>query len=275
MDFLTLTAHDGATARICTQGAHLCSWIPAGGTEQLFLSKTSAFAEGVAIRGGVPVIFPQFAGLGALPKHGFARTAPWRLLHSGHSDSGAAHAEFELRENIARLMVWPHVFRAVLGISLHDNVLQIELTIENTGDTTFSFTGALHTYLAVRDLAATTVHGLQGTRYRDCVSRTSDLLEQAPDLSISGETDRIYADTPALLEVRQPHARLRLHQSGFPDTVVWNPGATAGAQLADLEADGYARMLCVEAAAVMRPVVLAPGECWCGSQALEAISQGG
>ncbi|MES2106056.1 MAG: D-hexose-6-phosphate mutarotase, partial [Pseudomonadota bacterium] len=67
MDQLILRAQDGAQAGITAHGAHVCSWIPAAGKEQLFLSKTSEFRDGAAIRGGVPVIFPQFAGLGSLP----------------------------------------------------------------------------------------------------------------------------------------------------------------------------------------------------------------
>jgi len=60
-------APDGAQFSATEFGGHVCSWIPAGGKEQLFLSKTSELGSGVAIRGGVPVVFPQFAGMGSLP----------------------------------------------------------------------------------------------------------------------------------------------------------------------------------------------------------------
>lgn len=271
MNFLTLQSADGASARICSQGAHVCSWIPAGGGEQLFLSKTSAMSDGVAIRGGVPVIFPQFAALGALPKHGFARTSEWRLLRSGLLQDGSAEAQYQLKENIARLTIWPHVFCAGLGIRLRANTLQISLSVENSGDTSFSFTAALHTYLAVADIAAASLHGLQGLRYRDSVSGQNDCRETAPALTITGETDRIYADVPATLELRQPQQTTRILSSGFADAVVWNPGQSGAANLADLEAGGEQRMLCMEAAAILRPITLAPSASWSGSQTLEVL----
>lgn len=74
---IVLTTSSGARAEIALQGAHLLSWIPEGGSERLFLSAASQFRSGAAIRGGVPVIFPQFGTFGSLPKHGFARILPW------------------------------------------------------------------------------------------------------------------------------------------------------------------------------------------------------
>ena len=79
--------------KIYLHGAHVTSWVPAGGDERLFLSQKSEFRPGAAIRGGVPVIFPQFGGLGTLPKHGFARTLPWDLSSLG-GDPGSSTAEF-------------------------------------------------------------------------------------------------------------------------------------------------------------------------------------
>src|SRR5262245_34324600 len=76
---LRLTAADGATALVTHYGAHALSWIPAGGDERLYLSETAVFQPGTAIRGGIPVIFPQFGTLGPLPRHGFARTRTWTL----------------------------------------------------------------------------------------------------------------------------------------------------------------------------------------------------
>lgn len=272
MDSVLLRAQDGASACIYTQGAHLSSWIPAGGREQLFLSKTSELRDGVAIRGGVPLIFPQFAGLGSLPKHGFARTAMWRLLRSGTTENGAAQAVFELQENIARLQLWPYVFRVELVITIMADTLQMNLSVANSGDTAFSFTCALHTYLAVEQIADVQVVGLEGLHYRDTVSGQRDCLETAEVLQISGEVDRIYARVPAQLEVRQPGQTTFISSNGFPDAVIWNPGPEKGAALADLEEGGFARMLCVEAAAIMQPIQLAPGCLWSASQKIRVLA---
>lgn len=271
MDSVLLRAKDGASASMYTQGAHLSSWIPAGGKEQLFLSKNSEIRDGAAIRGGVPVIFPQFAGLGSLPKHGFARTAVWRLLRSGQTENGAAQAVFELQENIARLQVWPHVFRVELVVTVMADTLQMDFSVANSGDTAFAFSCALHTYLAVEDIADVRVSGLAGLRYWDTVSGQRDCLETTEALQISGEVDRIYTNVPAQLEMRQAGQTTLISSSGFPDAVIWNPGPEKGAALADLEAGGFARMLCVEAAAIMQPIQLAPGCLWSASQTIRVV----
>src|SRR6202012_2821919 len=72
-----LHSSDGARATILLHGGHRVSWIPAGGQEQLYVSPTSEYGEGQAVRGGVPVIFPQFSSRGTLPRHGLVRTRTW------------------------------------------------------------------------------------------------------------------------------------------------------------------------------------------------------
>lgn len=266
MDKVILQARDGARAEIVTHGAHLCSWIPANGSEQLFMSQTSEFREGVAIRGGVPIVFPQFSNLGNLPKHGFARTAIWRLVRSGQLEQGAAQAVFELQESAASLQIWPHVFRAELVVTVAEQSLQLDFSVVNLGDSELSFQAALHSYFRVQDIQQTLIHGLEGLHYRDTVTGEENCYQAGPVLQIAGEVDNIYADVESDITLEQPHQLLQLRQSGFTDAVVWNPGAEKGAQLTDLEADGYRHMLCVEAASIMQPVVLAPGQAWSGMQ---------
>ena len=56
--------------------------------------------------------------------------------------------------------VWDAEFRATLTVSVGGRQLDVELGVENTGASDFSFTCALHTYLRVFDSAAAQVIGL-------------------------------------------------------------------------------------------------------------------
>lgn len=262
---LQLQSEDGAVAEVHAQGAHVTSWQPADGTERLFLSSRSVFAPGAAIRGGVPVIFPQFADLGPLPKHGFARTQVWDCV-----EQAAGEGRWVLQSNAATRAIWPQAFRCELLVRIKGPQLRIELTVVNTGDTTMRFTAALHSYLRVAAIEPVRLAGLQHLRYRDKTRGDAEFVEHATALAIEGEVDRVYLDAPSRLELIEPERRLLIEQAGFSDTVVWNPGPQAGAALRDLEDEGYRRMLCVEAATVGRPVELAPGASWRGSQTLIA-----
>src|SRR6516225_9990491 len=104
---LQLSAGDGARAEIHAHGAHLTSWLPAGGDEHLYLSGRARFESGAAIRGGVPVIFPQFAGEGPLPKHGFARSLPWALASVTQPAADRACAVFRLEDSAQTRAIWP------------------------------------------------------------------------------------------------------------------------------------------------------------------------
>src|SRR5215216_5952539 len=164
---VTIRAEDGAVAEIHRHGAHVTSWRPAGdGEERLYLSGRSGFEGTAAIRGGVPVVFPQFALEGPLPRHGFARTMAWSLGGIAREADGAAEAELVLRDSAETRALWDAGFKAVLAVTVIARQLSIALQVENTGDSPFSFTAALHTYLRVRDVAEAEIVGLRGASYR-------------------------------------------------------------------------------------------------------------
>lgn len=265
-DIVELRSADGASAQVHLHGGHVLAWTPTGERDsRLYLSPISKAAPGVAIRGGVPVIFPQFAGEGPLPKHGFARTARWTLLHQ-EQDGAQATAILRLGSSEETVAIWPQPFELRLRVTVGGDRLAMELAIGNTGRAPMRFTAALHTYLRVAEIDAVSLTGLQGRRYRDSANGGALKEELDAAVRIAGEVDRIYFDTPTALTLSEG---LRIEQAGFTDTVVWNPGPTKAAALADLEQpDGYRRMLCVEAATVGRPVELASGERWTGSQTL-------
>ena len=266
MPKVIITAADGARAEIYLQGAHVTSWIPAAGVERLFVSRRSEFRPGMAIRGGVPVIFPQFANEGPLPKHGFARTAPWELVSVSSGEIAAA--TFRLSSSPATEAIWPHAFEARLAVTAQGRSIDVELTVINTGSTTATFTSALHTYLRVDDVRRTIVRGLEGLTYRDSTAGGVRRQETAARLTITGEVDLVYLDVPSSVTVEDHQHLTTIDMEGFTDAVVWNPGPIVAHTLSDMEPDGYLRMLCIEAAAVGTPVSLQPDDRWRAKQRL-------
>ena len=254
--------NEGATTLVALHGAHVLSWIPADGRERLFLSERSRFDGATAIRGGVPVIFPQFGERGAFQRHGFARTLPWRFI--GVEDDRAV---FELRDG-ERTAAWLHAFVARLRVALAATRLAITLEVENTGAHAFDFTAALHTYLRVDDVAQAAVQGLQGCDYEDSAAGGMLRRENDYEVAFDGEVDRIYNDVVAPLTLIDGERQLAIEQEGFPDAVVWNPGEPLASRIGDLAPGDWRRFVCVEAAAASKPETLEPGESWSGTQLL-------
>ncbi len=258
-----LATADGARAEIYLHGAHVTSWIPAGGSEALFLSPRADFLPGAAIRGGVPVVFPQFSGMGPLPKHGLVRTGDWELIQSA-----ADQAVLRLRENGGSLNTWPHKFELEYNVRIGGERLALTLKVSNTDSARFEFTAALHTYLRVADLSESSVWGLQGLHFEDAAAGYRPTLQEDEWITFPGEIDRVYFKAANPVQVVQEHVKTSIEQTGFGDVVVWNPGPEKCAALKDMPPDGYREFVCVEAAAVEQPVKLAPGESWVGTQTL-------
>jgi glucose-6-phosphate 1-epimerase len=261
-------SRDGAAAIATLQGGHVVSWVPAGGREALFVSERSAFAQGRAIRGGVPVCFPQFADRGPLAQHGFARNLPWRHAGTAETEEGAA-ARFVL-EDSADTSAWPRCFRLELVATIGGSRLQLTLRVTNLDAQAFTFTAALHTYLAVSESATAALRGLRGVRYVNRGEPTARMDSRAA-LMASEPIDRVYFSPPGVTMLEDSTRTLRIEQRGFTDTVVWNPGRERTAAMPDMAPEGYRHMLCVEAAAIEPAVALAPAAEWSGTQSI-AIS---
>lgn len=253
---------DGATALVALRGAQVLSWIPADGRERLFLGERARFEPGSAIRGGIPVIFPQFGERGVLRRHGFARLLDWSFAGI---DGDAAR--FELHDGPATAD-WPFAFACELSVAPSADRLAVTLAVENTGNAPFAFTAALHTYLRVDDLARVAIEGLQGCDYEDSAGGGTLHRQHDHAVTFDGETDRIYGDVVAPLVLLDGERRLDIAHEGFADAVVWNPGAHLAARIADLAPDEHGRFACVEAGQVLQPAVFAPGGRWRGSQVL-------
>lgn len=267
---LRLSLPKGGSCTVALHGAHVLSWVTADGIERLYLSPDAVFDGQSAIRGGVPICWPQFNQRGALPKHGFARNLAWEPV-SPQGESPDSTLVLALHDNEATRAIWPHSFRLRLSVTIAPTSLRIALTVDNTGSGPWSFAAALHSYLRVDDVAAARLQGLQGASRWDAV-RDDRHVEMAPLLAFGSEFDSVYASPARPLQVLQPSGTLEIAQSAScTETVVWNPGPDLSAKLADLPDSGWRHMLCVEAARIDEPVMLAAGATWQGWQQLAVL----
>ncbi len=264
-----LTLANGDSVLVAQHGAHVVSWV-SGGRERLFLSPNTVWDGRAAIRGGIPVCFPQFNQRGDLPKHGFVRNRPWALLAAVHGDSPNTLC-FGFSANDSTRAIWPAEFEARLRVDLQPGKLCVTLDVRNLGTQAFSLTGALHSYLAVSDIARVRLSGLGGQKEWDALADTHQTALES--LQCTGPFDRVYSAPHAPMHLHDPQGGLEISNSeGWADCVVWNPGAAGCAGMADMTPDAFTHMLCVEAAQVFEPITVAPGAQWSGSQRLRAMA---
>jgi glucose-6-phosphate 1-epimerase len=188
------------------------------------------------------------------------------------ADQDVACARFALQDSAATRAVWPHSFALQLQVELGAGWISLALNVTNTGTEEFDFTAALHTYLATPDVRNAGIEALCGTRFIDSAQGNAESAQSEAILHIRDETDRIYLSPPPVLNLRQDgQAVLQLEQQGFADSVVWNPGPAKAAQLGDMPAADWTRMLCIEAAQIAQPIRLSPQAGWHGRQRLTRV----
>jgi len=270
-DFI-LTARDGGSAHIAQHGGHVTRWRTADGIERLYLSPLPR-EPGQAIRGGIPVVFPQFANRGPLAQHGFARTLGWTLGEAEQLADGRARLIATLTDSQATRSLWPHPFRLELAVTVGAAALDVDMLVRNTGGAAFEFCCALHTYFATHSEAAR-IDGLQRRPYVDNNDGTPGLDDDDGPLVVDRATGRFYFGAADPLTLQDRGARVAIRQDGFRDVVVWNPGAHPPAPLHGLPPEGYRHFVCVEAAVIEHPIVLAAGASWQGGQHLNAAGDG-
>lgn len=257
-----------ARAEVYLQGATVTSWIPYGGSEVLFLSRQAEFKTDKAIRGGIPLVFPQF-GPGSLPSHGFARNRAWKFTGS-RAERDLTEIVLELSQDSQTLSLWPHRFLLRLRVALGSS-LEIELTVQNHGEQAFLFENAFHTYFRVDDISKVSIPGLHGKTYLDNAEKRARKIDQAGDLKIDREVDRVYLQCGRQREIVDSGLSRRINITGtaINDAVVWNPWVEKSKSLADLADEEYRNFICVETGNIAAPIRLAADERFVCKQVLE------
>uniref|UniRef100_A0A7S2WLW6 glucose-6-phosphate 1-epimerase n=1 Tax=Rhizochromulina marina TaxID=1034831 RepID=A0A7S2WLW6_9STRA len=274
LQMIRMTHSSGCVCEVYLWGATVTSYRLGSGKEILFVSPDAVFDGVKAIRGGIPVVFPQFGQPNKdMPSHGFARIQNWTIDKKQCSihKNGMLEVVLTLEQSEQTLKMWPFEFQLEYAIRLSSDSLQTALTIHNPHLVEWSFQTLLHSYLRVPDIATTSVSGLKGASYIDKVDEGAVKTETSSEVRFSKRTDRIYrAATGGLGVVAAATVKSRGRDlvsveatcsraanstwSGAtpsPDLVVWNPFPEASPS--DLK-DGYKHMICVEPGLVSEAV---------------------
>ncbi|XP_022737158.1 putative glucose-6-phosphate 1-epimerase [Durio zibethinus] len=269
----------GASAKVSLHGGQVLSWRTDREEELLFTSSKAIFKPPYAVRGGIPICFPQFGQRGSLEQHGFARNRTWIIddnpppLHSNDS-SGKTYTDLLLKPSEDDLKIWPHSFEFRLRVSLTaDGNLSLISRIRNINCKPFSFSIAYHTYFSISDISEVRIEGLETLDYLDNLCQRERFTEQGDALTFESEVDRIYLGSRDIIAIFD-HERKRtflIQKEGLPDVGVWNPWDKKSKTMVDFGDEEYKQMLCVNGAAVEKPIILKPGEEWTGRLELSVV----
>jgi glucose-6-phosphate 1-epimerase len=251
-----------ADAEVYLHGAHVTRWQPRGQKPVLWMSGSSWFEAGKPIRGGIPICWPWFGPHpkdASLPGHGYARLKTWRVRNVAQMPSGETSVAL-------RLSAIPELFPNELTLDyvvLVGKKLDVSLSVTNNGRTPFTYSEALHTYLAISDIHSVRVRGLAGATFVDKMQSGKRVAEQPDPLAITAETDRLYVNTQSRVEVVDPgwSRTIAIDKSGSNSTVVWNPWINKSKAMKDFGDDEWPGMICVETVnAADNAITLQPGD---------------
>ncbi|KAH9313029.1 hypothetical protein KI387_028064, partial [Taxus chinensis] len=277
LEKILLTEPRGYSAQILLYGGQVISWRNEHGEDLIFVSNKALFKPPKAIRGGIPICFPQFGSFGSLEQHGFARNRMWAIDNCPSPlplANNKSTVDLILRPTDEDLKIWPRSFELRLRVCIGHGKLVLIPRVRNTDTKPLSFTFALHTYLSVSDISEVRVEGLETLDYLDNLHQKERFTEQADAITFDDEVDRVYLSTPTKIAIidHEKKRTFELRKEGLPDAVVWNPWDKKSKAISDFGDEEYKQMVCIEAAAVENPIVLRPCEEWKGRQELSTVS---
>jgi glucose-6-phosphate 1-epimerase len=143
--------------------------------------------------------------------------------------------------------------------------LTMELVATNeSADQTLAIENCLHTYFQVGDISQISLTGLQNAPFDDFAGAAAGArkTENDPRLRIAKETNRVYPDNAAAVEIHDEKLKrtIRVEKTNSQSTVVWNPWTTQKMPK-DWGANEHKNMVCVESGNVKQnKLALAPGQ---------------
>ncbi len=241
------------SATVSIMGGQVLTFTNHGQHPLLWENNRLEYGPHKALRQGIPICWPWFGplnqnppevagqfSLNEPPSHGLVRDQIWELASI---TEGANATEIVLAYRL------PEQGLAIAMHYLFNDRLTCRLVSYNQSSAPINISFALHTYLAISDIANVSVHDLDGVPYIDSLDRGAKHL-QSGLVKFEKEVDRIYYNTPPLIRVKDAgwNRTITLEAPESHSSIVWNPWTEKSKRLGQFTPDGYKHMVCVETA---------------------------
>jgi glucose-6-phosphate 1-epimerase len=252
----------GASVTIHEFGATITSFKTGAGRECMFVSRAAKLDGTKAIRGGIPLVFPQFGQPDkSMPQHGFLRNNVWQVDEaSAYDRQDSAGISYSLTlKNVknSRGGKWDESTEldciCVYSIKVEASKMTTTLGIKNTSSLAFDFQTLLHTYYLVEGNAALDasqcyVTGLEGYAAHDKITGEQYKQDGSP-VTIDKLTDHVYTppsgkDVVDVIIGVGAGKTIKMTATGLVDDgmvpvscVVWNPFKENAAAMGDFGDD--------------------------------------
>ncbi len=254
-----LVTTKSSTAEIYLHGAHVTAFQKNGEPPLIFMSRKSEFADGKAIRGGVPICFPWFGPREGSAVHGYARLNEWNLTKTSVDANGNVKLVFAMPDDVSVKANWP-VAKVNFIVTIADK-LTMELAVANLSTEIFGFENCFHTYFQVGDINQISISGLEKSPFDDFAAGAGGARRagESSILRITKETNRVYFDSPQTIEIRDEKLKRVIHieKLNSKSSVVWNPWTTQKMP-EDWDASEHLKMVCVESGNVKQNKIALP-----------------
>jgi len=234
-----------------------------GINELLYLSPLSQLDSEQTLRGGIPVLFPQFGNSGSLKKHGFVRDRNWKLVNEANNQNDL-FVEYEYFIAKDHFLDWKHSAKLNLKASVINNVFNITIQIFNTGHSSFEFTGGLHPYFKINSRSVIKINGLESSFFEDSFPEIS--FELSGDRVI----ERLYFSNNDIF-FNNGSDNLVIKSKGFESWMIWNPGIDMAKTINDLPDDDWNKFICIEPIIKNNAILLKPNDIFKGELAVELL----
>ncbi|WP_448213904.1 D-hexose-6-phosphate mutarotase [Colwellia sp. MEBiC06753] len=237
-------SHENCTARVSLYGGQVLAWQPSAERPVFWLSESSSYETGKAIRGGIPLCWPWFGGYKDAGNHGFARQVTWQC-QAIEIFKDCVELTLEWQGSDVHPL-WPYQAKLTQKL-VFGKAFEQQLEVNNLSAQSFEFTVALHSYFCVSEPSNVSVPALNNVPF-DC-KLTGNKAQVDTLANVVGPLDRIYHATDVMTIIDKLDERaIIIEPINVKNWVLWNPGYEAAQSMSDVHAGGENEYVCLEAA---------------------------